>query len=371
MRETILALTLILCALICAGPAPAQEREPPAGEAEETTAPEDTLIVGTKVAPPFAVMTPDGRWTGIAIELWDRVAGALGWRYELREASLEELLTGLEDGELDASVAALTVTSARETRVDFSHAFHSSGLGIAVSGSGGGPGAWLSAFKNLVSPEFLTVVLTLTGVLFFAGLLVWLFERRHNPEQFEKGAQGLGSAFWWSAVTMTTVGYGDKAPVSVGGRVVALLWMFAGVIIISSFTAAITSSLTVASLGTGIEGPSDLGGVTTATVAGSTSAAYLERRGLKHRVFPTAEEALGAVAGGEADAMVYDEPILRYLVNESDEDLRVLPGTFRRQDYAVAYPEGSALREPVNRALLQVLGSDPWQDVLERYLGKE
>ena len=40
------------------------------------------------------------------------------------------------------------------------------------------------------------------------------------------------SAFWWAAVTMTTVGYGDKTPVTTGGRIVGLVWMFTSVIVI-------------------------------------------------------------------------------------------------------------------------------------------
>ncbi|MGO2102628.1 MAG: ion channel [Psychroflexus halocasei] len=44
---------------------------------------------------------------------------------------------------------------------------------------------------------------------------------------------------------MTTVGYGDKSPLSLGGRIVGLIWMFMAVIILSSLTAGIASALTV------------------------------------------------------------------------------------------------------------------------------
>lgn len=345
--------------------------QPSAPDLQPAAATGGTLVVATKVAPPFAMKQEDGTWRGIAIELWEDVAAELGYDYELREATLDELITGLEDGTFDASVAALTVTAPREERIDFSHSFYTSGLGIAVASSGGGSTGWIRAVRNLVDPRFLGAVASLAGVLFLAGVLVWLFEHRRNPEQFEPGVRGLGSAFWWSAVTMTTVGYGDKAPASLGGRIVAILWMFASVIVISSFTAGITSSLTVAQLGSGIEGPDDLAQAVTATVAGSTSAAYLADRHLRHEELSTAEEGLEAVAAGEADAMVYDQPILRYLAKGSGRGLQVLPQTFERQDYAVAFPEGSALREPVNRALLSVTARPAWQQVLERYLGEE
>ena len=326
------------------------------------------LIVGTKVAPPFAIKGEDGRWRGIGIELWQGIAEDLGVEYELRETDLEGLLTGLEDGSLDVSVAALTVTAPRETRVDFTHPFYSSGLGIAVPS--GGTAGWLHALRGLVRPRFLAVVGSLAGILFVAGLLVWLFERRRNPEQFGDGVHGLGSAFWWSAVTMTTVGYGDKAPVSAGGRAVALIWMFASVIMISGFTAAIASSLTVARLGAKVQGPDDLPRARVATVTGSTSEAYLVQRFLRHESFDTLPEALGAVAGGEADAVVYDAPLLRYFTQRQEgAGLEVLPQTFEPQLYAIALPQGSELREPINRALLRRVSGPEWKTVLDRYLG--
>lgn len=49
--------------------------------------------------------------------------------------------------------------------------------------------------------------------------------------------------------------------------------------------------------------------------------------------------------------------------------LGVLPVEFLRQDYALALPQGSPLRAPMNVAILEVLESDEWQRVLRRYLG--
>jgi polar amino acid transport system substrate-binding protein len=54
-------------------------------------------------------------------------------------------------------------------------------------------------------------------------MLTWLFECKHNPQQFgEDATRGSWANLWWAAVTMTTVGYGDKALATVGGRIIAL-----------------------------------------------------------------------------------------------------------------------------------------------------
>lgn len=331
--------------------------------------PDRTLVVGTKEAAPFAMKRPDGDWTGISIDLWALVAGRLGYEFELRETDLAGLLAGIEDGSLDAGVAAITMTPEREAVMDFTHPFHVSGLGIAVER--GGRRGWFAVLEQFLSLEFLRIVGGLAVLLFVVGWLVWIFERRANPGQFGgTPAEGIGASFWWSAVTMTTVGYGDKAPQTVGGRVVALLWMFAALVVISSFTASIAASLTVGSIEGAISGPEELHAVRISTVPASTSSAYLESRQLPFTPAPTPADALAALARGDADAVVYDAPILQYDVRQQfNASLVVLPARFERQLYAIALPTDSPLREPLNRVLLEYTASNDWIRLLESYLG--
>jgi voltage-gated potassium channel len=56
------------------------------------------------------------------------------------------------------------------------------------------------------------------------------------------GFDSLGDALWWSAQTVTTVGYGDVVPESSGGRLIGLFVMVFGVASVSLVTALVTSS---------------------------------------------------------------------------------------------------------------------------------
>ena len=339
-------------------------------DAAEQPLSEKTIIVGTKEAAPFSMKTKEGTWTGIAIDLWREIASGLDLRYEFRELDLKALLEGIGDGSLDVAVAALTITSERETAFDFTHPFYTTGLGIAVPSRTKRP--WLTVLKGFLSPAFLKVVAVLVLLLLVVGILVWWFERRRNIQQFGGDAvKGIGSGFWWSAVTMTTVGYGDKAPVSIGGRIVALIWMFAAIIIISGFTAAITSSLTVTQLESPVSGPEDLPKVRVGTIEETTSAAYLRENQISFQPYKKPFEGLRAIADGEVEAFVYDAPLLRYLVNlQFRGKLEVLSRTFERQDYGIALPSHSPLREPINRVLLKKVREPAWKDTVSHYLGR-
>ncbi len=329
-----------------------------------------TLIVGTKVAPPFVMKNAQGDFTGISIALWEAVADDLGLDYRYQETSLDDLFTGLEDGSLDVSVAALSVTAERETRIDFTYPFFTTGLAIAVPLKGN---AFWATVKRFFSWQFFTALLALAGVLLAAGAGMWAFERHRNAEEFGGStAKGLGDGFWWAAVTMTTVGYGDKSPKTLGGRIIGLVWMFTAIIVVSSFTAAIATSLTVGQLGSNIRGVQDLAHVKAASVADSASAAVLTGRGIGFAAYSELEEALEALESEQLDAVIFDAPLLRYRVlTTHGNTLQVLKATFERQDYGFGVPQGSELREPVNRAILRQLDSPAWQQLLTRYLGSD
>ncbi|WP_347329891.1 transporter substrate-binding domain-containing protein [Marinimicrobium locisalis] len=330
---------------------------------------DEPLVVGTKVAPPFVIKNDAGEFSGISIELWEELARRQNLTYEFREVELAELISGLEDGTIDVSVAALTVTAGREAVVDFTHPFHTTGLAIAVPRVGNP--VWI-AVKRLFSWEFMVAIVALGGLLLAVGFIFWLAERRKNAAMFGgTPAQGIGASFWWAAVTMTTVGYGDKAPITLAGRLVALVWMFAAIILISSFTAAIATSLTVSRLETTVQGPDDLPNARVVTVGHSASAHYLDERGIGFSARADLTSALQAVADEGFDAVVYDRPILQYLSHRQMQGaLQVLPSTFERQDYGIALPEGSEWRDPLNRTLLAIIEEDTWSDTLQRYLGE-
>jgi voltage-gated potassium channel len=85
---------------------------------------------------------------------------------------------------------------------------------------------------------FVTVLLA-GMVLVVASILVLQFESRSPDANITTG----GDALWWAVVTITTVGYGDRYPVTALGRITAVFVMFSGVGIIGALASILASIL--------------------------------------------------------------------------------------------------------------------------------
>lgn len=115
------------------------------------------------------------------------------------------------------------------------------------------PGSFLftmaPAFDNFVDLQIkeiasiLPFILIMLLFIVICGILLWICERSKNSDQFHpdflRGA--LLQGFYWSFVTMTTVGYGDKHATTIPGRIFAMFWILASMIIISTFLGSVTT----------------------------------------------------------------------------------------------------------------------------------
>ena len=329
------------------------------------------LTVGVCMAPPFLEKDANGRYFGVAYDLWADVARDIGLAFTVREYDLEGLLEAVRLGAVDVGVSALSLTPDREAAMDFSQPFYYSGLGIAVPLQT--ESLLMRVVEVIFSEQLLLYVGSLAALLLAVGVLIWAVERRRNPDHFRPGGKGIGDGMWWSAVTMTSVGYGDATPKTLVGRVLAMIWMFASVALLASFTAGVTSSLTVGHLVGRVQGPDDLHKVRTGVVTDSSAEEELVAGHIGIRRYPSVEAGLTALADGDLDAFVHDQPILHYYQYKTfSGDVRILPGFFDPQLYGFAFPRGSALRKSVNVAILRRLENTGYRTRLfGAYLGKQ
>jgi ABC-type amino acid transport substrate-binding protein len=327
-----------------------------------------TLQVGIMVYPPLYMKTADNRWEGFSVELWNAVAEQLGVPFEFQEfSSLPLMLDALEKRKIDV-IPVLAVKEGFESTVEFSQSYMKSGLAIAVPAEDA-EYRWIRIFQGVFSKTILKAIVAMILMALIAGILVWSFERQRNSEMFgERAITGSGNGMWWAMVTMATVGYGDKAPKTIGGRIVALIWIIFSLIFIASFTANITASLTISELKGKVRGFNDLYNVRVGAIHRSEGFDFLTKQGISVIPIENNQKGLLAVASKEIDAFVQDENILKYQVKTKfPGQVYVLPGTFDDYFVGIALQQNSPLRKSVNKALLKIMRTQKWTELLNRY----
>ncbi|SFN83455.1 transporter substrate-binding domain-containing protein [Salegentibacter flavus] len=325
----------------------------------------EKLQIGITETPPF-VVKDNGEYSGLSISSWELVNEELGADYEFKAyPSLIGLMDAVEKGEVDFSINPVTVTDLRMQRMDFSQPYFISFTGVAKKSE---TMIW-TYLANLFSWNFIKGILILLGVILLFGFLVWIFEHKKNKEEFGPGARGILQGFWWSAVTMTTVGYGDKAPRTFGGRFIGLIWMFMAIVMISGLTAGIASSLTVQSISDEITSVEDLKRFDVVTVTGSSALELLDQYAVKTEEVADERQGIQDILDGKSSLFVYDQPILKYEIDRRDlgDELEVLQQTLKRDYYGYSFPKGSPLLKKIDPILVGTLKTLEWNNLLEEY----
>lgn len=238
---------------------------------------ESTLDVATREIRPF-VFQENGRLTGFSVELWQEIAAQMNvkWRF-ITKPTVKELLDSVNSREAELGISAISITAERELKWDFSQPMFDAGLQILVPVQSSQTNVIGVLLANIFSAAVLPFLGLVLLIILVPAHLVWFFEQRHPTGMLahRNYFPGIFETCWWAASTLAT--QADQMPRAAFARVIAVIWMFASVVFIAYFTAAVTSSLTVQQLHGEINGPTDLPGKRVASVRASTSIEYLRQ----------------------------------------------------------------------------------------------
>jgi ABC-type amino acid transport substrate-binding protein len=328
------------------------------------------MKVGVMHEPPFAIINDSKGFSGFGVDLWERIAEDNNTQYKyIRYNDHLGLLRALDFREIDIAINPIHVNEVRLRMFEVTQPFYVSSIGVATTSAERSQITMI--LRNFFSIDFLRLVSWIVLTVLVFGVILWIAERKHNRMQFGTGWHGLFDGLWWSAVTITTVGYGDKAPKSKMGRAIAMLWMFLAIIIISAFTGTVASTLTVKSLGADIEQFEDLRNVKKlGCVYGSTSEEILKKNEITaHLFYDSPEKALRGLANKEIQVLLHDRTVLEYQISKMDLYSRVqlLQVEFHKQFRSFLMPRGSENLRWVNPLLVRNINDPSWQEILKRY----
>ncbi|BAY66555.1 extracellular solute-binding protein [Calothrix brevissima NIES-22] len=351
----------LLLALSFIHPGIAEQAEPAAANNN------NSFLVATRVIPPF-VISENNQLSGFSIDLWRSIANKTGIKSEFVEYStVADLLSAVKDGKANAGIAAISITAERQENFDFSLPMFAGGLQIMVRPPEANGGALGNILQLIFSPTLFQVVGLALLLIVVAAHIIWLSERNHKEGMIDKSYfPGIFKACWWAAATLAT--QADEMPKGVIGRVIAIIWMFIGVLFVAYFTAAATTSLTVQQLQGDIKSVDDLPGKLVATTAGSTAAKYLRDHKISVLEVPKIEQAYEALQTKKADAVVFDAPVLLfYAANQGNGKVEIVGSVFREENYGIVLPNNSPYRKQINSALLSLREDGTYQSLYDKW----
>ncbi|KAL0670754.1 hypothetical protein Bca4012_033458 [Brassica carinata] len=311
--------------------------------------------------------------TGYAIDIFEAALKKLPYSvipqyygYESPENNYNHLVQQLYEGKWDAVVGDITITANRSLYVDFTLPYSESGVSMVVP---------LRDSKNKNAWVFLqpwSLDLWVTTVCFFVviGFVVWLLEHRVNTDFRGPPHHQIGTSFWFSFSTMNFA-HREKV-VSNLARFVVVVWCFVVLVLTQSYTANLTSFLTVQRLQPSATNVEDLirNGESVGYQHGTFVRDFLRNLNFSEtqlKPFASAEEcddllSKGTWKGGIAaafDEVAYLKDIVSHncskyaMVEPSFKTVGFEP-SFKTAGFGFAFPKNSPMTKDVSIAILNV-----------------
>ncbi|KAJ1404327.1 Solute-binding protein family 3/N-terminal domain of MltF [Sesbania bispinosa] len=288
-----------------------------------------------------------------------------------RNPSYNELVEQVAQNNFDAAVGDVTIVTNRTRIVDFTQPFMQSGLVIVVPVKEEKSNPW-----SFLEP-FTMQMWCVTGVFFlFVGTVVWILEHRFNHEFRGPPRKQLITVFWFSLSTMFFSH--RENTVSTLGRLVLIIWLFVVLIINSSYTASLTSILTVQQLSTQIEGIDSLISSTQpiGIQDGSFARKYLidELNIAESRIvtLKNMQDYIDALQrgprGGGVAAIVDELPYIEILMSSSKCKFTTVGEEFTKSGWGFAFQRDSPLAVDLSTAVLRLSENGDMQTIHDKWL---
>ncbi|KAI8527998.1 hypothetical protein RHMOL_Rhmol12G0117500 [Rhododendron molle] len=279
-------------------------------------------------------------------------------------------------GKYDAVVGDVTILANRSNFVDFTLPFTESSIAMIVRiKDDGRKNAWI-----FMKPLKMNLWLTIVVFFVFTGFVVWVLEHRVNKEFRGPPSKQVGIIFWFSFSTLVFA-HKEKL-ISNLSRFVVIVWVFVVMVLTSSYTASLTSMLTVHKLQPSVTDIRDLrkNGEYVGYHNGTFLKGLLKReefnlpKSRNYSTFEQYDDALsrGSKNGGVA-AIIHELPYVRlFLSNPKYCTKYTMVGPiYMTAGFGFAFPKGSPLVPDVSRAILNVTEGGKLTEIQRQWFGNE
>ncbi|XP_010530965.1 PREDICTED: glutamate receptor 3.2-like [Tarenaya hassleriana] len=285
-----------------------------------------------------------------------------------KNPNYNELVNKITKEDFDAVVGDTAIVTKRTKAVDFTQPYIESGLVVVAPVTKLNRNAW--AFLWPFTPGMWAVT---AAFFIIVGAVIWILEHRLNDDFRGPPRRQFITILWFSFSTMFFSH--RENTVSTLGRMVLLIWLFVVLILTSSYTASLTSILTVEQLKSPIKGVDTLISSTgrIGFQVGSFAENYLvdELNIAKSRLVPlgSPEEFADALGNGTVAAIVEERPYVDLFLSDYC-DFAIRGQEFTRSGWGFAFPRDSPLAVDMSTAILSLSESGELQKIHDKWLSK-
>ena len=314
------------------------------------------LVVGFSTTSLDILRDENRKWLNSYIDFWSLMAQELKRPYVFKPLSFEDMIRALHEGTIDITATPLLVSAEREELFDLSTTLGGARIGVAKRyESWDYP--WLSAIRIFLSWGAFRIIIALFTGLALLGSIIWLIERKDNPEHFGQGpAGGIGTGIYWAGSTLASgvcLGVNLKTAT---GRLLGLFWMVLCAVAFSAVIASLTYSLSAQGHTAQPLESDQIKKMRIGIFKGSTQERILEGMGVRYIQCDNTDHCIKDLLAKKTDGFMYDEGYLHYLSETRYRGIvTVYPTDLKPYRRAFAMPKNSALRKPFNIALLKIL----------------
>lgn len=266
----------------------------------------------------------------------------------------DSLLNLVREKKADGMVGDTTITMNRMNKVSFTMPFTDMGLSmVVVMKKETDVGMWI-----FLQPLTTALWIASLGFFCFTGFVVWVIEHRINPEFHGTPSQQFGTVFYFAFSTLV---FSQKEKLESNlSRFMVIIWVFVVLILTSSYTANLTSVLTVQRLKPTVTSVQDLlrSGDYVGCHKGSIVAYWLEEMGFRKEIllgYSTVEEYADALRRGSGNggvSAIFDEiPYLKVFLSNYCEGYTMVGPTYRLGGFGFAFPMESPMVHDVSQAM--------------------
>ncbi|KAL8458832.1 hypothetical protein ACS0TY_036367 [Phlomoides rotata] len=308
--------------------------------------------------------------TGFSIDVFEEVMRSMPYAVLFEYIPFHEyedydgLVRQISLKKFDAVVGDVTVTANRSEYVDFTIPYTESGVGTIVPiRDNDRKNTWIF-MKPLTTSLWLTIV----AFFVFIGFSVWVLEHRINEEFRGPPLQQVGVMLWFSFSTLV---FAQREKVHSNlARFVMIVWLFVVLVLTQSYTASLTSMLTVQQLQPTIKSVEYIGYQRGSFVGGLLKNMKYDQSKLRSIYSEEFDEALSkGSANGGVDAIIDEFPYIRLFLSKYCHKYIMTGPTYGTSGFGFAFSKGSPLVPDVSRAILKLKEDEKMVQISRKWLG--